>query len=321
MQDETATLENKDNKEESVIDIKSLLEAANSSGFDEAETLLRGKETFEKADSFFELIKSEPATEIVSNSDSVPLESEENFEEKGQSAENNSDDHQQTALSEEDQEGLETIGNIASEVADLEVSDMSEASEIEDLNEKDEFQSAEENNASFETVDVVKHVINESSDEINDEDEDQPNVEQSEDYQRGYQDALVEFENTLEVEKKAVADFANTLFAARDDFSSLIEQFLIEKAKEISVEFLGERIDEVPELLVDRVKAVSSEIIENTTHMTLELNEIDATAFIEKSSDLPFQIITTSELARGEFRILAGKSGYFQKYQIEASLL
>ena len=313
MQDETTTLENKDNKEEPVIDIKSLLEAANSSRFDEAETLLRGKETFEKADSFFELIKSEPATEIVSNSDSVPLESEENFEEKGQSAENNSDDHQQTALSEEDQEGLETIGNIASEVADLEVSDMSEASEIEDLNEKDEFQSAEENNASFETVDVVKHVINENSDEINDEDEGEPNVEQSEDYQRGYQDALVEFENTLEVEKKAVADFANTLFAARDDFSSLIEQFLIEKAKEISVDFLGERIDEVPELLVDRVKAVSSEIIENTTHMTLELNEIDATAFIEKSSDLPFQIITTSELARGEFRILAGKSGYFQK--------
>ena len=313
MQDETTTLENKDNKEEPVIDIKSLLEAANSSRFDEAETLLRGKETFEKADSFFELIKSEPATEIVSNSDSVPLEPEENSEEKGQSAENNSDDHQQTALSEEDQEGSETIGNIASEVADLEVSDVSEASEIEDLNEKDEFQSAEENNASFETVDVVKHVINENSDEINDEDEGEPNVEQSEDYQRGYQDALVEFENTLEVEKKAVADFANTLFAARDDFSSLIEQFLIEKAKEISVDFLGERIDEVPELLVDRVKAVSSEIIENTTHMTLELNEIDATAFIEKSSDLPFQIITTSELARGEFRILAGKSGYFQK--------
>ena len=313
MQDETTTLENKDNKEEPVIDIKSLLEAANSSRFDEAETLLRGKETFEKADSFFELIKSEPATEIVSNSDSVPLESEENFEEKGQSAENNSDDHQQTALSEEDQEDSETIGNIASEVADLEVSDVSEASEIEDLNEKDEFQSAKENNASFETVDVVKHVINENSDEINDEDESEPNVEQSEDYQRGYQDALVEFENTLEAEKKAVAEFANTLFAARDDFSSLIEQFLIEKAKEISVDFLGERIDEVPELLVDRVKAVSSEIIENTTHMTLELNEIDATAFIEKSSDLPFQIITTSELARGEFRILAGKSGYFQK--------
>ena len=313
MQDETTTLENNDDKEEPVIDIKSLLEAANSSRFDEAETLLRGKETFEKADSFFELIKSEPATEIVSNSDSVPLESDENLEKKEQSAENNIDDHQKTALSEEEQEGLETTGDIASEAADLVVSDMSEASEIEALHEKDELQSAEENNASFETVDVVKHVTNENSEETNEEDEGEPNVEQSEDYQRGYQDALVEFENTLEAEKKAVADFANTLFAARDDFSRLIEQFLIEKAKEISVAFLGERIDEVPELLIDRVKAVSSEIIENTTHMTLELNEIDATVFIEKSSDLPFQIITTSELARGEFRILAGKSGYFQK--------
>jgi len=313
MQDETTTLENNDDKEEPVIDIKSLLEAANSSRFDEAETLLRGKETFEKADSFFELIKSEPATEIVSNSDSVPLESDENLEKKEQSAENNIDDHQKTALSEEEQEGLETTGDIASEAADLVVSDMSEASEIEALHEKDELQSAEENNASFETVDVVKHVTNENSEETNEEDEGEPNVEQSEDYQRGYQDALVEFENTLEAEKKAVADFANTLFAARDDFSSLIEQFLIEKAKEISVAFLGERIDEVPELLIDRVKAVSSEIIENTTHMTLELNEIDATVFIEKSSDLPFQIITTSELARGEFRIRAGKSGYFQQ--------
>ena len=313
MQDDTTTLENKETKEEPVIDLKSLLEAANSSRFDEAETLLRGNEAFEKADSFFELIKSEPTTETVSNLDSVPLESEENFEEKGQAAENNSEDYQQTALSEEDQEGLEATDNIASEVADLEVSNMSEASEIRDLTEKDELQSAEENNASFETVDVVKHVINENSEEINDEDEGESNVEHSEDYQRGYQDALVEFENTLEVEKKAVADFANTLFAARDDFSSLIEQFLIEKAKEISVDFLGERIDEVPELLVDRVKAVSSEIIENTTHMTLELNEIDATAFIEKSSDIPFQIVTTSKLARGEFRIVAGKSGYFQK--------
>ena len=76
---------------------------------------------------------------------------------------------------------------------------------------------------------------------------------------------------------------------------------------------MGELIDKTPELLADRVKAVSSEIIENTKQMTLELNEIDATAFIKKSSDLPFQIITTSELARGEFRILAGKSGFHQK--------
>ena len=65
MQDETTTLENKENKEEPAIDIKSLLEAANSSRFDEAETLLRGKETFEKADSFFELIKSEPAANEI----------------------------------------------------------------------------------------------------------------------------------------------------------------------------------------------------------------------------------------------------------------
>ena len=87
----------------------------------------------------------------------------------------------------------------------------------------------------------------------------------------------------------------------------------LEKVKEISIQFLGERIDEVPDLLVQRVKAVSSEIIENTKQVTLELNEIDATAFIENSSDLPFQVSTTPELARGEFRIIAEKSGFHQK--------
>ena len=313
MQDDATTLENKEPKEESSIDIKSLLEAANSSRFDEAETLLRGKETFEKADSFFELIRSEPTTETASNLDSAALERNESFEEKEHLAVDDSDVHQQMGLSEEENKDLETDRNIDAEAEGLDLPENSEPSEIDDAYEKDELQSDGESNASFETVDVVKHVVNEISEDTSDENEDELNVVQSEDYQRGYQDALAEFENTLETEKKAVADFSNTLFLVRDDFSSLIEKILIEKAKAISFEFLGELIDKTPELLADRVKAVSSEIIENTKQMTLELNEIDATAFIKKSSDLPFQIITTSELARGEFRILAGKSGFHQK--------
>ena len=69
----------------------------------------------------------------------------------------------------------------------------------------------------------------------------------------------------------------------------------------------------MPGSLIERVKEVSLEIIENAKQFVLELNELDAIAFIEKSSDFAFQIVTTSELARGEFRIIAGKSGYHQK--------
>ena len=146
-----------------------------------------------------------------------------------------------------------------------------------------------------------------------DENDQEITQEQSEDYQKGYQDALIEFEKTLETEKKAVADFAETLFFVRDDLSELVEEILIEKAQEIGFLFLGERIDTAPELLIERVKKVTAEIIEKTSETIVELNEIDATAFIENLSELPFKVIKKPDLRRGEFRIIAGKSGYQQK--------
>ena len=324
MQEDSTILENKEPKDDNAIDIKSLLETANSSRFDDEETLLREKETFEKADSFFDLIKSNSEAEIASNSETDPSTLEDNKEElaneqlaesisSDQIAEDVSNENSENEPSEDTNEGLLEDKNIDTEVTDLEVSEINETSNSENLPSDEGLHSEEDDNAGFETVDVVKEVINSNPEEAIDEKEGEPNLEQSEDYQRGYQEALVEFEKTLEAEKKAIADFANTLFSVRDELSSLVEYTIVEKVKEISIQFLGERIDEAPDLLVQRVKAVSSEIIENTKQVTLELNEIDATAFIENSSDLPFQVSTTPELARGEFRIIAEKSGFHQK--------
>ena len=74
MQDEATTVVNQQTEDQKSIDIKSLLDAANSSKFDETETLLRGKDNFEKAESFFDLIKSDPESDsnVISESD-VPL--------------------------------------------------------------------------------------------------------------------------------------------------------------------------------------------------------------------------------------------------------
>ena len=81
MQEDSTILENKEPEDDNAIDIKSLLETANSSRFDDAETLLREKETFEKADSFFDLIKSNPVAETVSNAETDPSTLEDNKEE------------------------------------------------------------------------------------------------------------------------------------------------------------------------------------------------------------------------------------------------
>ncbi len=318
MQDDMNTIEKEEKSNESSIDIKSLLEAANSSGFDESESLLREKDTFEKAESFFDLIKSDPVSETndLLESDDISSENENEDEIEEEIGESLDDDNSGKNF----EDGVPTEGKVNPTLEDTAnseetVSDKSVISddvETENSKESETLNSDKEGDASFEAVDVVKEVLNTGDEDQSDESSQETPLEESADYQRGYQEALIEFENTLQVEKKAVADFGNTLFAVRDDLAKIIEETLTEKAKQICTRFLGDRIDEAPELLLNRINQVSSEIIEKIGEVIVELNEIDATAFIEKSSDLPFKVNTTTDLERGEFRIIAGKSGYHQ---------
>ena len=58
--------------------------------------------------------------------------------------------------------------------------------------------------------------------------------ETSEEYNLGYQNALNEFEKTLDAEKKAISNFGSTLLSIRDDASKIIEELIKEKLAEIS---------------------------------------------------------------------------------------
>ena len=334
MQDEATIVDNKEALDQTSVDIKSLLDAVNSSKFDESETLLLGKDSFEKAESFFDLIKSDTESDnnFISESNAPLSESDakDNLNEKlneslDQESLEDSPSKEITFISlDEKDSGSEPLAsetlNIAGEEKDSNAEPLaSEASNIigsaenEGLDVSEMTASNANSDTSFETVNVVKEVLHSGSNEKVDENDDEITQELSEDYQKGYQDALIEFEKTLETEKKAVADFAETLFSVRDDLSELVEEILVEKAQEIGFLLLGERIDTAPELLIERVKKVSAEIIEKTSETIVELNEIDATAFIENLSELPFKVIKKPDLRRGEFRIIAGKSGYQQK--------
>ena len=314
MQDEATTVDNQQTADQKSIDIKSLLDVVNSSKFDETETLLREKDTFEKAESFFDLIKSDAGSDnnVVSKSEVALSESadEDKLNEKlneglGQEISENDPSKEVTFISLDEKD-------VGSEPQVSEASNIIGSAENESLDASEMSGANENNDTSFEAVSVVKEVLNSESDEQDGPDDQEVSQEQSEEYQKGYQDALLEFEKTLEAEKKAVADFSNTLFSVRDEFSDLVEEILIEKAQGISSIFLGELIDVAPEKLIERVKKVSLEVLEKTSETVVELNEIDATAFIKNSTDLPFKVITTPDLGRGEFRIIAGKSGYHQ---------
>ena len=161
MNDDSMTLENAELKDEASIDIKNLLEAANASRFAESETLLRGKETFEKANSFFELIKSEPAAQIDPGLETDQHLSESETKEKA--GEDLPDDVDYEPLGENqfeenvDSQPADMNANLDSE--DTEISDNSEIVEDENVDLNNELKANEQNEASFETVEVVKEII------------------------------------------------------------------------------------------------------------------------------------------------------------------
>ena len=159
---------------------------------------------------------------------------------------------------------------------------------------------------SRETVEKLKSQSKPETDQVE---------EPSEEYNLGYQDALKEFEKTLEAEKKAISNFGSTLLSIRDDASKIIEELIKEKIAEISNEFLGKQISDFPEDFLSHIENTSASIVSNTNEITVELNEIDAAALKTsiKLEQLAFKIKEVTDLGRGEFKIIVGKSGYEQR--------
>ena len=139
--------------------------------------------------------------------------------------------------------------------------------------------------------------------------------ETSEEYNLGYQDALNEFEKTLDAEKKAISNFGSTLLSIRDDASKIIEELIKEKLAEISNEFLGKQVSEFPKDFLTHIENISESIVSSTSEIIVELNEIDAAALKTniKLEQLAFKIKEVTDLGRGEFKIIVGKSTYEQR--------
>lgn len=309
-------LEQSSEGENSSIDIKQLLEAANSKAFDDEDDLLRKDKTFEKVSSFFDLIKASSTDDVGSReeqqveqqSDGTSgvdlVEKEVVPEDEGLSEQAADQDRNlEDAESNEDNSGDLTSQD---EVTVSEVdSEKLESNEDQSVSQ-DDFQPIDVIEQSRETVEKLK---SEDSEEASHSDE------VSEEYNRGYQDALSEFEKTLQAEKKAISNFGNTLLSLRDDASKVIEELMKEKISEIARDFLGSQITEFPEKFLSHIENVSASIISNSSEIVIELNEIDAVALKTntKLEELPFVVKEVAELGRGEFRMIVGKSGYEQR--------
>ena len=312
MSNDNDVLEPNSQEEYGSVDIVDLLEIANSKVFDDEEGLVNRNKDFEKVSSFFDLIKSSDnedqnvaLSEQVSEA-SIEELSDEKSSPEGNSLEEPSDNKQIELTNSENTEIKSDSEDVAAADSITEPGlDNSEISGEEEI-------SSEE----FEPLDVIEQ-SRETVEKLKSQDEREENQvdELSEEYNRGYQDALSEFEKTMDAEKKAISNFGSTLLSIQEDTSKIIEELIKEKLLEISNEFLGKQVSDFPKDFYTHIENISSSIVSNTSEIIVELNEIDAAALKSniKLEQLAFKIKEVSDLGRAEFRIIAGKSGYEQK--------
>ena len=308
-------LEQSSQGESSSVDIADLLEIANSKVFDDQDGLIDGNKNFEKVTSFFDLIKSS------NNEDTI-------LAEQDQSSENSEEetlDEEIVGLKISSSDGASDDKEIDEEIVGLKISSLdgdpensqTEGTMIEPKVEKSDISGEEEiSPENFEPLDVIEQ-SRETVEKLRSQDKSEIDQveETSEEYNLGYQDALNEFEKTLEAEKKAISNFGSTLLSIRDDASKIIEELIKDKLAEISNEFLGKQISDFPKDFLSHIENISASIVSNTNEIIVELNEIDAAALKTdiKLEQLAFKIKEVTDLGRGEFKIIVGKSGYEQR--------
>jgi hypothetical protein len=329
-------LEQNGQKETSSVDIVELLAAANSKVFDDQNGLIDTNKNFEKVSSFFDLIKSSNSedTNLAEQDENPESSAEENSDEeiiglKISSSDGASDDNEIdeeiVGLKISSSDGASDDNEIDEEIVGLKISSRDDASDDmqterginEPEVEKSDILGEEEiSSENFEPLDVIEQ-SRETVEKLKSQDKAETDQveETSEEYNLGYQDALNEFEKTLDAEKKAISNFGSTLLSIRDDASKIIEELIKEKLAEISNEFLGKQVSEFPKDFLIHIENISESIVSSTSEIIVELNEIDAAALKTniKLEQLAFKIKEVTDLGRAEFRIIVGKSGYEQK--------
>ena len=329
-------LEQNGQDESSSVDIEKLLAAANSKVFDDQNSLLDTSKNFEKVSSFFDLIKSSnnEDTNLAEQDQSPESSAEEVLDEelvglKISSLDGTSDDkeidEEIIGLKVSSRDGASDDNEMDEEIVGLKISSRDEASDESQTEggisepevEKSDIPGEEEiSPENFEPLNVIEQ-SRETVEKLKSQDKTETDQveETSEEYNLGYQDALNEFEKTLDAEKKAISNFGSTLLSIRDDASKIIEELIKEKLAEISNKFLGKQISDFPEDFLSHIENISASIVSNTNEIIVELNEIDAAALKTsvKLEHLAFKIKEVTDLGRGEFKIIVGKSTYEQR--------
>ena len=263
-----------DDQNSDYTDLESLLAVANSSEFSVSDGFTQEKQEFEKFNSFFEIVTSNE-TKNDDNEDEV-INEEGESEIAGLQIGGEADEKDESEIS-----GLQ-IGSEADEEGELEISDLQIGSEAgEDFSESTEVESS----------------LTEEDQLV---------------YDKGYKEALEEFEKAMSLEKGSLKDLTETMFSIRDDFQESLEALIKTKICELHNELLDSEIQDFPTPFLNKIKQVASDIVGEIKDVTLELNHADLELL--KGSDavksLGFEVTERADLRRGEFRLTSNTTGF-----------
>lgn len=299
-----------DAKTDSSIDeIAGLLEASRNSKFDDDEGVLHVKEDFEKIGNFFDLVRSgeQENSDNFQTSDEVPheystSESPSDMEEPSLLLDEKfivpEDEHNEDSSSDGSDELIsDNLEEFSAEEKNMFEDSMQEASEfISDPITAVDSKKFEDDGKSQNTV----------SDEL-----------LKAEFERGYSEAVVQLEKSLNHEKLNIQNLSKVLFSIQNDVAELTSVMIKSKISEIAIEFLGEKIDEMPDKFLKKIHDAVGDISKYLNDITVELNELDALALQASENDaaaLDIKFKTNQSLERGEFKITDGDTSYSKQH-------
>ena len=255
-------------------DLESLLAVANSSEFSVSDGFTTEKQEFEKFNSFFEIVTSNETKN--SDNEGEVLGKKGELEISGLQIGSEADEEGESEIS-----GLQ-IGSEADEESESEISDLQIASEADE---------------SFSRASGLETSLTE---------------EERLAYDRGYKEALEEFEKAMSLEKSSLQDLTETMFLIRDDFQESLESMIKTKICELNNELLDSEIQDFPNPFLNKIKQVAGDIMNEIKDVKLELNHADLELL--KGNDviknLGFEVMERSDLRRGEFRLTSNATGF-----------
>ena len=263
-----------DDQNSDYTDLESLLAVANSSEFSVSGGFTKEKQEFEKLNSFFEIVASNEIKNL-DNEDEVSAEESES-EISGLQIGSEADEEGEAEIS-----GLQ-IGSDADEEAELEIAGLQLGSEADE---------------DFSDASAVETSLTEEEQFI---------------YDKGYKEALEEFEKAISLEKGSLKDLTETMFSIGDDFQERLEALIKTKICELHNELLDSEIQDFSTPFLNKIKQVANDILSEIKDVKLELNHGDLELL--KGSDvvesLGFEVLEKSDLRRGEFRLISNSTGF-----------